>query len=110
MVNMSPQRMFEVMYAPITKSHFRAIESKFYSLIREAIESQLRFQPDVQTRNRTPLKRPIVFGARWELRCGLRNRFRVFYKIDREMGQVSILAVGEKRGERLVVGGEEIGL
>ena len=54
--------------------------------------------------------RPVDFGAQWELRFGPDNRFRVFYSIDYEIMQVNILAIGEKRGERLILGGEVVRL
>jgi hypothetical protein len=38
------------------------------------------------------------------------NRFHVFYDIDQESRAVRILAIGEKRGQHLFVGGEEIEL
>lgn len=107
---MAPRLAFELIYAPLVKRHLRAIEPKYHSFIREAIERQLRHEPDVETKNRKPLKRPILFGAKWELRCGPNNRFRVFYKVDRKVHEVDILAIGEKRGERLGVGREEIEL
>lgn len=44
------------------------------------------------------------------MRFGLQNRFRVLYRVNREDMQVNILAIGEKEGERLWVGGEEIEL
>lgn len=104
---------FDLIYAPITKDHLRAIESKYYSLIRKEIETQLQVEPDVKTRNRKPLKRPVIFGttlATWEVRFGPQNRFRVLYRVDRDDMQVNILVIGEKEGERLLVGGEEIKL
>jgi hypothetical protein len=70
----------------------------------------LRFEPNVETRNRKPLRRPAPFGATWEIRFGPDNRFRVLYDIAEEPRAVQILAVGEKEGNRLVVGGEEVGL
>jgi mRNA-degrading endonuclease RelE of RelBE toxin-antitoxin system len=99
---------FDIIYAPQIKQHLRIIERKYHSLIRKEIETHLQFTPDVETRNRKPLSRPIEFGADWELRCGADNRFRVFYEIDREHGEVHILAIGVKRGNRLFVGGEEV--
>jgi len=78
--------------------------------IRRTIEEQLPFEPDVETQNRKPLKRPVDFGAQWELRFGPDNRFRVFYRIDYEVLQVNILAIGEKCGERLMMGGEVVRL
>jgi len=105
---MVPQRLFEFVYAPIVKGHLKAIEPKYHSLIREAIEAQLRFEPDIETRNRKPLKRPVIFGTKWEIRCGPSNRFRVFYKVNHDDEQVEILAIGEKVGNRILIGGEEV--
>jgi len=99
---------FEIIYAPLTKLHLRAIESNHYSLIRHEIENQLLIEPDVETRNRKPLKRPIPFGATWEIRFGPRNRFRVFYRVNRGEKRVEVLAIGKKEGNRLFAGGEEI--
>jgi len=107
---MTPERRFELVYAPITEEHLKAIERKYYSLIRTAIEAQLRFAPDVETRNRKPLKRSANLGAEWEIRLGPGNRFRVFYEVDRKGRRVYILAIGEKRGERLLIGGKEVEL
>ena len=107
---MTPRLAFESIYAPLVKRHLRAIEPKHHPFIRETIELQLKHEPDVETKNRKPLKRPILFGAKWELRCGPNHRFRVFFKVDRKVHEVDILAIGEKRGERLGVGREEIEL
>ena len=108
MVSMAGRQKFELIYAPITKRHLRAVESKHYSLIRHAIETHLRVEPDVETRNRKPLRRPVVFGATWEIRFGPNNRLRVFYRVSRDERRVEILAIGEKAGKRLLVGREEI--
>ena len=45
-----------------------------------------------------------------DLLRGSSHRVRVFYKVDRKVYEVDILAIGEKRGERLRVGREEIEL
>jgi len=102
--------IFELIYAPIVKGHLRAIEAKYHSLIRENIETQLQSEPDVETRNRKPLKHSVVLGANWEIRFGPNNRFRVFYKINHDDSCVEVLAIGEKRGERLMIGGEGVKL
>jgi hypothetical protein len=68
----------------------------------------LRFTPEQETRNRKPLERPTNFGATWELRFGANNRFRVFYEADVAEGIVRILAIGEKMGNRLFIGGVEV--
>jgi len=103
-------RRFTIVYAPLTKDHLRAIEAKYYSLIRAVVNEQLSFEPATETRNRKPLKRPVVFMATWELRFGPQNRFRVYYDVDLEQAIVSILAIGSKRGNRIAIGGEEIQL
>jgi mRNA-degrading endonuclease RelE of RelBE toxin-antitoxin system len=108
MVTMPKRKRFALIYPPIIKQHLKFIEAKYYSLIRDSIEAQLEFEPDVETRNRKPLKRPVVFGAKWEIRFGVDNRFRVFYRVDYDEHQVVILAIGEKLGNRLLIGGEEV--
>ena len=107
---MSSSRRFELIYAPEVKQHLRAIDHKYYSLIRNTLETQLWFEPDRETRNRKPLKCSVTFEADWELHFGPGNRFRVFYEVDREQGQVYILAIGVKRENRLFVGGKEMRL
>jgi hypothetical protein len=104
---MAKKRLFTLVYADEVKGHLRAIEAKYHSVIQTEIETQLLHEPDVDTRNRKPLKRPIVFGADWELRLGPDNRFRVFYQVNTEAREVRVLAVGVKDRSRLFFGGEE---
>ena len=103
-----PKRRFELIYAPEVKRHLRAIERRHHALIRNEIEAQLQYEPDVETRNRKPLKRPVAFEAQWEIRFGPNNRFRVFYEVDQEQGEVYLLAIGVKERNRLYIGGEEV--
>jgi hypothetical protein len=105
---MNPRVFFSIIYAPIIKTQIKAIEPKYYTLIQDEIKRHLSFEPEVETRNRKPLKRPVSFGAKWELRCGLDNRFRVFYIVSSEYHQVHILAIGVKIGNKLLIGGKEI--
>jgi hypothetical protein len=56
----------------------------------------------------TLLKRPAAFGAKWEIRFGPDNRFRTFYRVNDDNQQVIVLAIGEKMGSRLFIGGEEV--
>jgi mRNA-degrading endonuclease RelE of RelBE toxin-antitoxin system len=107
---MTPKRRFLLIYAPITKLHLKTIERKYYSLIRTTIENELQLEPDVETRNRKPLKRPVTFEGEWELRFGPDNIFRVFYEINIESHEVYILAIGVKKGNRLFFGGKEVKL
>ena len=107
---MKGRSRFDLIYAPQVKAHLQAIERKYHSLIRRSIETQLQFNPDVETRNRKPLKRTVELGADWELRFGPDNRFRVFYDVERQPQQVMILAIGIKKGNRLIIEGEEVNL
>ena len=105
---MNPKRAFDLVYAPQVKEHLTAIERKYYGLIRQEIEAQLQLEPDIDTRNRKPLKRAVAFEAEWEIRFGPNNRFRVFYKVVQDARAVHILAIGVKVRDRLYIGGEEI--
>lgn len=69
------------------------------------IEYQLAHQPDIRTRNRKRLRPNSL--AEWELRI---DPFRVFYDVDRDRGSVSIVAVGKKEGNRLIIRGMEFQL
>ena len=97
---------YEVRFAESARSHLKALTSRQRRKAIEAIEAQLTHEPSNETRNRKPLRpNPL---APWELRIG---NLRVFYDVDdNEPKSVNIVAVGEKRGNRLLVGGKEIKL
>jgi mRNA-degrading endonuclease RelE of RelBE toxin-antitoxin system len=101
---------FHLAYSPIVYDHLAAIDAKYDSLIRQKTAEQLTYEPDVQTRNRKPVRPPAAFNAEWELRFGPDNRFRVFYQIDLGSREVLIVAIGVKDRNRLFVGGEEVTL
>jgi mRNA-degrading endonuclease RelE of RelBE toxin-antitoxin system len=101
---------FSLVFAPVVHDHLGAIDAKYDSLIRQRIEEQLTYEPDVKNRNRKPVRPPAAFQAEWELRFGPNNRFRVFYQIDQDNREVKIVAIGVKEGNRLLVGGEEVTL
>jgi hypothetical protein len=90
--------------------HVKSIDAKYDSLIRKNMEEQLLFEPNVETENRKPLRQPAPFAAQWEIRFGPDNSFRALYDIDEEQHAVQIVAIGEKKGNRLIVGGEEVEL
>ncbi len=101
---------FEITYDSEVAKQLATIERLHYSLIRRTIEEQLRFEPEVETRNRKPLLRPSTLGTAWELRFGPRNRFRVYYRADTAAQVVPVLAIGYKVGNRLFIGGKEFDL
>lgn len=104
---MMARRPYTLKYARATVEHLQAIERKHHALIREAIEEQLEFEPDRETRNRKPVKQPTSIEADWEIRFGPVNRFRVFYTVDSDEREVEVLAIGVKDRNRLFIGGEE---
>jgi hypothetical protein len=107
---MTPIEPYSLVYAPVTKEHLKFIHRGEHSLIRMNIEEQLKYEPEKETRNRKPLIRPAESGAKWELRFGPQNRFRVFYRVVRHSREVIILAIGRKIGERLLIAGKEVRL
>src|SRR6266852_2526646 len=107
---MARRQMFKLRYDQATKEQLRAIHAKYHSLIRTAIEEQLLFEPETETRNRKPLQQPAPFETTWELRFGPDNRFRVLYGVHPKRREVEIQAIGVKVGNRLFVGEEEVEL
>jgi hypothetical protein len=104
------KRPFELLYDPAVAQHLAAIDRRHHGLIRKTILDQLRFEPQVETRNRKPLIRASSLGTAWALRFGPQNRLRVFYGVEVAAREVHILAIGLKVGNRLVIGGEEFEL
>jgi mRNA-degrading endonuclease RelE of RelBE toxin-antitoxin system len=101
---------YELVYDPEVRRHISKVDKKYHSLIRREIERQLRHEPEAETKNRKPLLRPSVLDSAWELRFGPDNRFRVYYRADRALRRVYILAVGVKIKSRLLIGREEFEL
>lgn len=110
MVIMARRQPYRILYARGVFKHLKSIDPKYDRLIREKIEEQLLYEPSVETKNRKPLRQPAPFEAEWEIRFGPDNRFRVLYDIDEDSRAVQIVAIGEKEGNRLVVGGEGVKL
>ena len=98
---------YRLIYDTDISRQLRSIERKNHALIRATIEEHLTYEPEVETNNRKPLERPVTFGARWELRFGPNNRFRVYYRIREPEREVFVLAVGVKEREKVRIGGEE---
>jgi mRNA-degrading endonuclease RelE of RelBE toxin-antitoxin system len=107
---MARRQPYALIYAPEVKKHLAAIEAKHHALIRKKIEEQVLFEPRAETTNRKPLRQPAPLAAEWEIRFGPDNRFRVLYEVHEDEHEVHVLAIGEKEGNRLLIGGEEIGL
>ena len=68
------------------------------------VDRRLAHQPNVETRNRKPMRpNPI---APWELRIGI---LRVYYDIEEQpVPRVTVVAVGKKLRNRVIIGGEKM--
>jgi mRNA-degrading endonuclease RelE of RelBE toxin-antitoxin system len=95
---------YGIRFADSAEEHFEKLTSRQQAIVLDAIKVQLRYEPLRETRNRKQLRpNPL---APWELRVG---SLRVFYEVDPlEADLVNVLAIGIKRGNRLIVAGKEI--
>jgi mRNA-degrading endonuclease RelE of RelBE toxin-antitoxin system len=82
--------------------YYAAFERK---IITSQIRVQLLHEPSTETKNRKSLRENPV--ASWELRA---SRFRVFYEVDEPLQMVTIVAVGHKEHNTLLVRGKEVKL
>jgi mRNA-degrading endonuclease RelE of RelBE toxin-antitoxin system len=97
---------FSIEFAKSVKKQIRQLTADKRALLIDAIEKQLSYEPMIETRNRKPLRpNPI---APWELRV---ENMRVFFEISsEEPNVVHVLAVGEKKGNKLMIAGKEVQL
>jgi len=97
---------YAIAFAQSVREQLLTLTARERTRVLDAIEEQLSHQPLVETKHRKALRpNPI---APWELRAGY---FRVFYDVAAdEPDTVRILAVGQKRGDKLYFGGQEIRL
>lgn len=94
--------MFQIEFTPEALEDLRHLRSCDQRRVIESVQEQLRHQPIQETRNRKRLRPNSL--SEWELRI---SAFRVFYDVEREDTLVRIVAVGYKRGNILLIHGEE---
>ena len=94
--------MFQIRLTPEALEDLNYLRKYDQGQIIAAIETQLGHQAAQETRNRKRL-RPNQL-AEWEMRVG---DFRVFYDVSVADSLVEIKAVGEKRGNKLLIRGQE---
>ena len=82
--------------------YYTAFERKS---IVSGMREQLTYQPHVETKNRKPLRDNLL--ASWELRIG---KYRVFYEVNETANMVSVVPVGHKEHNVLLIRGEEVQL
>ena len=71
-------------------------------IILDGIEVHLRYQPTLGSHKIIAMRPNPVAG--WELRLG---DYRILYDVDDTARAVTIEAIGEKRGNRLLIRGQE---
>ncbi|NES19661.1 MAG: type II toxin-antitoxin system RelE/ParE family toxin [Symploca sp. SIO3E6] len=97
---------FEIEFTPDAWEHLQQFTARDRNLILDEIEVQLQYEPNLETRNRKPLRDKSI--ATWELRIG---KFRVFYDIENhKIKIVTIVAIGYKDHNQLFIGGKLIDL
>lgn len=94
--------MHEIRYTPEALEDLKALKKFEQKEVLEGVETQLKHEPTVETRNRKRLRPNDV--AEWELRIG---KFRVFYDVDKQVKIVKVEAIGYKAGSKLFIHGEE---
>jgi mRNA-degrading endonuclease RelE of RelBE toxin-antitoxin system len=97
---------YRIEYSPDADGHLRALSTRHQSIVLNAVDKQLPYQPAVETKNRKPMRpNPL---APWELRIG---NLRVYYDVEEEPEPVVyIRAVGIKERNRVRIGNEVIEL
>jgi mRNA-degrading endonuclease RelE of RelBE toxin-antitoxin system len=97
---------YDIEFAESVKLQLRSLSARQRTLILYAIEEQLSHEPLAETRNRKPMRPNLL--APWELRA---NSLRVFYEVPADQpNTVRILAIGEKKGNKLFIAGKEVKL
>jgi mRNA-degrading endonuclease RelE of RelBE toxin-antitoxin system len=83
--------------------HLAALKRYDRNRILDGIKEQLSHQPEQETRNKKRLRdNPI---SDWELRI---DPFRILYEVDETNQCVTVVGVGVKERDRLIIGGEEV--
>ena len=95
---------YRIQFTESAEDHLAELSARQQAIVLNAVKVQLRYEPFRETRNRKQLRpNPL---APWELRVGV---LRIFYEVDAlESDVVNVLAIGIKKGNRLIVSGREI--
>ncbi|MCP4372327.1 MAG: type II toxin-antitoxin system RelE/ParE family toxin [Deltaproteobacteria bacterium] len=94
--------MYEIEYTQVALDDLKWFRKHEQKTIVQTIDTQLKYEPTVQTRNRKPM-RPNLVGE-WELRVG---QFRVLYDVAETVRIVEIERIGQKRGNKFFFQGKE---
>jgi len=93
--------MYEIEFTVNALEDLQAFKKFEQQIIISGINTQLKYEPTVENRNRFRMRPNEV--AEWELRLG---KYRVFYQVEDIVQIVSIEVIGFKIGNQLFVRGE----
>lgn len=93
---------FEINLTEGAQADLRWFVTYAQRIIVDGIEIHLRYQPTAGSRKIIAMQPNPVAG--WELRLG---DYRILYDVDEAARIVTVEVIGEKRGNRLIVQGEE---
>jgi len=93
--------MYEIEFTPEALQDLKAFRKFEQQKIISGIDTQLKYEPIVETHNRFQMRQNDV--AEWELRIG---KYRVFYNVENVIQIVSIEVIGLKVGNQLFVRGK----
>lgn len=94
--------MYDIQFTPSALDDIGWFKKRERKIIVDGIADQLHRDPVGETRNRKRLRPNAT--SEWELRI---EKYRIFYDLNHEERVVEVKVVGEKRGNRVVVRGEE---
>ena len=93
---------FEVKFTSSALDDIAPFKRRERKTILDGIDKQLVYEPHVETRNRKRLRPNRT--REWEVRIG---KYRVFYDVRQSERIVEVTVIGEKRGNMVLVRGEE---
>jgi mRNA-degrading endonuclease RelE of RelBE toxin-antitoxin system len=96
---------YQIRWTKGAREHLTWLTAGERRLTEDGVAARLTHEPTGVTRNRKPLRPNLI--APWELRI---RHLRVFYQVVAEERIVWIVAVGRKRGNMVVIAGEEVRL
>ncbi|MEW5939858.1 MAG: type II toxin-antitoxin system RelE family toxin [Chloroflexota bacterium] len=94
--------MYEIRYTSEATADLASLRKFDRETILDQVDAYLKYEPDIETRNRKRLKPNTI--ADWELRLG---KYRVLYDVEEEVKIVAIQAVGIKIGNQLFIRNEK---
>ncbi len=93
--------MYAIEYTAVVFEDLESLRKFEQKQIMDEIDTQLKYEPNSETRNRKRLRPNNV--AEWELRIG---KFRVFFDVLAKK-IVQVEAIGYKEGNKLFIHGKE---